>query len=349
MKKTWRLLAYAVAAVAGVWLTVKFFLPIGLPFLLGWGLARLARPLTNCLSKRLRLPHGLSSLLSVGLFAAVLGGLFFLLGRGLFFGAERLSAQLPSLLRTLSDALAQLHGKLLLLAAKLPEAFAPAAAQWLDSLFEGSSILTSHVSDWVFSFAGKLLSCVPDVLLFSLTALLSAFLFSTEAKALAQLAHRFLPEQWRSRVRKIGGKLKTALGGYVKAQLRLSLVPLAILSVGLTLLRGELSLGIALLIAIVDALPVFGSGTILLPWGVLSFARGETGVALGLLTLYALCAVSRAFLEPRFLGKQIGLNPLFTLVALYAGFRLFGILGMILLPVAVILLKQLYELIEAAE
>ena len=91
-----------------------------------------------------------------------------------------------------------------------------------------------------------------------------------------------------------------------------------------------------------------GAGTVLIPWGVISFLRGNTVLGVGLLVLYALCSVSRAFLEPRFLGKQIGLNPLVTLAALYAGYRLFGILGMILLPFAVILLKQLYELIESA-
>ena len=97
-----------------------------------------------------------------------------------------------------------------------------------------------------------------------------------------------------------------------------------------------------------DALPVFGVGTVLIPWGVISFLRGNAFLGIGLLVLYALCSVSRAFLEPRFLGKQIGLNPLLTLIALYAGYRLFGILGMILLPLAVILLKQLYELVESA-
>ena len=117
---------------------------------------------------------------------------------------------------------------------------------------------------------------------------------------------------------------------------------------GLLVLGRKNALPLALVIAVVDALPVFGAGTILIPWGVISFLRGSTVLGIGLLVLYALCSVSRAFLEPRFLGKQIGLNPLLTLIALYAGYRLFGILGMILLPFAVILLKQLYELIESA-
>ena len=94
------------------------------------------------------------------------------------------------------------------------------------------------------------------------------------------------------------------------------------------------------------ALPVFGVGTIMVPWGALTLLRGDTFTGLGLLAVYGAASLTRTFLEPRFLGRQIGLSPLLTLVCLYAGFRLYGILGMILLPVAVILCKQVIELLE---
>ena len=99
----------------------------------------------------------------------------------------------------------------------------------------------------------------------------------------------------------------------------------------------------------VDALPVFGVGTIMVPWGALTLLRGDTFTGLGLLAVYGAASLTRTFLEPRFLGRQIGLSPLLTLVCLYAGFRLYGILGMILLPVAVILCKQIIELLEPEE
>jgi predicted PurR-regulated permease PerM len=94
----------------------------------------------------------------------------------------------------------------------------------------------------------------------------------------------------------------------------------------------------------VDALPVLGAGAVLIPWGLLSFLRGSTGDGVGLLLIYAVIAIARTTLEPRFLGKQMGLHPLLTLLSLYGGFRLFGVSGMILVPVGVMLCKQLYEL-----
>lgn len=349
MKNPWKLLLYALAALLGVWLTAKFLLPIGLPFLLGWALSRLTRPVTMRLHRRCRFPLWLSSLLCITLSAALLSGVVWLLGRWGIGQITALSRRLPALLSSLSQPLAALHTRLLHLAEKLPEPFVPAAVQWLDRFFEGGSVVADTVSDGLLSFAGRALSCVPDLVLFSLTTLLSAYLFSSEGPRLAEAAKRRLPESLLRRAKSVGRHLLSALGGYLRTQLRLSGVVFLLVAGGLLLLRQTQPILLALLIAVIDALPVFGVGTVLLPWGVLAFLRGNPVLGAGLLVLYALCAVVRAFLEPKFLGKQIGLDPLLTLLALYAGFRLFGVLGMILLPVAAILLKQLYDIVESSE
>lgn len=348
LKNPWRLIGYAVCGVVGIWLTVKLFLPVGLPFLLGFGLSALAEPPVRTLRERLGVPRRLAAFLTVLLLSVAVFGLLFLLGKALFSQGQQLAARLPALLSSLADPLSKLHGGLLRLAAKLPQAIAPAAAEWIDRLFAGGSVIAGTASEWLLSFAGNLLSLVPDIVLFLLTTILSAYLFCAERAQLLQTARRLLPEAWRDKLLAVKVRLRGALSGYCKAQGYLLLVTLAILSVGLLLLRRQNALLIALLIAAVDALPVFGAGTILIPWGVISLLRGETGLAVGLLLLYAISSLTRTFLEPRFLGRQIGLNPLLTLVSLYAGFRLFGVLGMILVPVGVILLKQIYELVESA-
>lgn len=348
MKNPWRLIGYAVCGVIGIWLTVKLFLPVGLPFLLGFGLSALAEPPVRVLRNRLGIPRRLAAFLTVLLLSAAVFGLLFLLGRVLFSQGQQLAARLPSLLSSLADPLSKLHGGLLRLAARLPQSVAPAAVEWIDRLFAGGSVVAGTASEWLLGFAGNVLALVPDIVLFLLTTILSAYLFCAERTQLSQTVQRLLPESWRERLSAVNQRLRGALGGYCKAQGYLILVTLAILSVGLLLLRRRNALLLALVIAFVDALPVFGSGTILIPWGIISLLRGENGLAVGLLLLYAVASLTRTFLEPRFLGRQIGLNPLLTLISLYAGFRLFGILGMILVPVGVILLKQVYELVESA-
>ena len=142
-------------------------------------------------------------------------------------------------------------------------------------------------------------------------------------------------------------RLRAALRGYVLAQGKLLLVTFGVVSLGLlAALRRPHAVLLGALIAVVDALPVLGSGTVLLPWAAVSLLRGSGGLALGLTVTYAAAAFARSALEPRLLGRQIGLPPLLTLLSLYAGYRLFGLAGMILLPLAVLLAKQVWELAE---
>ncbi len=348
MKKPWKLLLYIIGGIAGIWLSVKFLLPIGLPFLLGLALARLAEKPVAWLGEKSSFPRWLCSFVVISLISAAVGASFWLLGRVLFSELEQLAQRLPQILPDLTEALAELHARLLALAAKLPSAVSSAAEQWLNRLFEGSSVVMDTASQWLIGLVGSIISWVPELLLFLLTMLLSAYLFSSQRPQLRQTVEKFLPKNWLERIADIKKRLKNALKGYLKAQCYLAGVTFAVLLIGLFLLRRSKVFLTALLIALLDALPVFGAGVVLIPWAVFAFLQSDAGLAIGLLVLYALCSIARSFLEPRFLGKQMGLHPLLTLLSLYAGFRLFGIAGMILVPVGVIMVKQLYDLVESA-
>lgn len=349
MKQPWKLLACVAAGVVGVWLTAKLFLPIGLPFLLGYALSCAAYPMAAWLQKHARFPAWLASFLTVTLVCLVVIAGVFLLGRFAAAELERLTKRLPALFSSLEQPLHELHGRLLRLTANLPASAASIATQWVNRLFEGGSVIAGTVSDRLLRMAGDLISFLPDCLLFLLTTLLSAYFFSSQRNQLRDAVRRRVPESWIERFHTVRRRLKAALGGYCRTQLWLTGVTFAILTVGLLLLRVPNAPLTALIIAFIDALPVFGSGTVLIPWSIITFLRGNTALALGLLLLYAVAAVSRTVLEPRFLGRQIGMHPLLTLFSLYAGFRLFGVMGMILLPIGAILLKQLYDLVESAD
>ena len=324
MKKLWQLCACAAGVLAGLWLTARILLPVGLPFLLGLGLARLARPLAARLR---RLPRGLAAFLSVTavclVAAAVLTGLGW------------------------AEPLQRLHTAALHLASRLPDGMGEAAAEWVDRLFAGGSVVADSVSQGVFGCVTRVLGWMPQLLLFGLTALLSAYFLAGDAPRLRALAARHVPEEWRARGGQLLVRLRAALRGYVLAQGKLLLVTFGVVSLGLLLaLRQPHAVLLGALIAVVDALPVLGSGTVLLPWAAVSLLRGSGGLAIGLTVTYAAAAFARSALEPRLLGRQIGLPPLLTLLSLYAGYRLFGLAGMILLPLAVLLAKQVWELAE---
>lgn len=348
MKKFWKLLLYGAASLLAVWLTAKYLLPIGLPFLLGYGLARLAEPLVLALTRRVRLPRSLASILCLSLLFALLGTLLWLLGRALFAQTERLVNWLPTLAQTLKEPTARLRQWLLSLTAELPDGVAAASQQWVEKLFGGGTLLLETASGWLLNAATGMVAALPELLLFLLTGLLSGYLCSIELPALRERLRRLLPEPWQTRASAMLRKLRHALGAYARAELRLCLITCALVTLGLIFLRVEGALLLGLGIALVDLLPVFGIGTVLLPWSALSLLSGQTAFGLKLLLLYLLASLTRSVLEPRVIGRQMGLHPLLTLVAIYAGYRLFGIFGMILLPVAVMICKQVYDLLEAA-
>ena len=184
---------------------------------------------------------------------------------------------------------------------------------------------------------------LPDAVLFAVTAILSSFMLSGELPAIRGWLRRTVRPAWLEKLQTLGGHVRTTLGGWLRAQLKLMGITFLILNAGLLLLRVRYPVLAALVITLVDALPVFGTGTILIPWALALFLRGETKTGIGLVILYGAAALSRQALEPRLVGKQVGLNPVLTLLALYTGYRLLGVGGMIVFPIAAMLFKQIWD------
>ena len=99
----------------------------------------------------------------------------------------------------------------------------------------------------------------------------------------------------------------------------------------------------AIAIGIVDALPILGSGTVLVPWAIISGLVGDINLGIALVIIYVIVLLERQILEPRIVSNKIGIHPIFTLVAMYAGFKLMGILGLIVGPIILIIYKNIFE------
>ena len=135
-------------------------------------------------------------------------------------------------------------------------------------------------------------------------------------------------------------RVRATIGGWLLAQVKLSGITMLILAAGFLFLRISYGLLWAVLVALLDAFPILGTGTVLLPWSLICLLQGDTAQGIGLLGLYAIVAITRSVLEPKLVGKQLGLDPLVTLFALYAGYKLWGLAGMLLAPMAASLAAQ---------
>ncbi len=342
-KKIRRTVLIAVSAALCLWIFFRFLFGILLPFFIALAIAALVEKPVTFLREKAGIPRGAASFFCVLLILAALGAAIFFLCRGVLSELTRFLRELPSLAEGIAGPLQRLEEKLFSLADRLPDGIGSGLHAGLERFFASGAGLGAKLYEWLFSFASGFLTKLPATVLFLVTTILASFMFCCELPKLRRWLQKKLPSIWREHICTVGERLKSSLGAWLKAQLKLMGVTFLIVTLGLMLLGVDFPLLMSLLITLVDALPVFGTGTILLPWAALMFLRGKTRIGVGFTVLYAVAALTRQTLEPRLVGKGLGLNPLFTLAALYTGFRVMGVGGLILFPIAAIFIKQLWD------
>ncbi len=331
-------------AVVAIILILPWGLPLALPFLLGFGVAWAGLPLANALIRRFHLSPKLATAFSIiGVYGFLLA-LAYVLTRLLLAGVDHLVNLLPSLVEEL-DALAEgIKGWLYNQVDKAPSRLHKNLKGNIEELFSGGSALAEGATSQILGLASRILLQLPDTFVFLGTAVVSSFLISSRLPFLGQWLRKKLPTAWAQRVFPVLQNLRSNLGGWFKAQCKLIGITFLVLTPGFLILRVKNGILAALAVSFVDALPMLGTGTVLVPWGLVSLLQGNAPLGLGLLALYVLTSVIRSCMEPRLLGRQLGLNPLLTLMAMYTGYKLWGILGMIAAPVLTITLLEFWSM-----
>lgn len=321
---------------------LKYILPFVMPVLLGLLLAMALSPLIGRLQDKSGLSRSAAALATIIGILCILATLVFFTVKFLMHEAERFSSLLPELFLAVSGYISSFVSWVDGLTGSLPQGASDALSSWAEGLLTSGGTLTSGLYERVFALVSGFLGSLPDHLLFLLTFLLSCYFSAAELPRLREVTELHLPQnlirQWRSLL--TSGK--SVLVGWFRAQLKLMVVTFLVLLLGFLLLGVELPFLFALGISLLDALPLFGTGIILLPWGLLSMISGELHKGIGLIIIYGIAALLRNVLEPKFLGDQMGISPLFSLLALYAGYRLSGFWGMILLPLGVMVFAEIY-------
>jgi len=156
-----------------------------------------------------------------------------------------------------------------------------------------------------------------------------------------------MPKSWVRRVGRHVREITQTLGAYLKAEITLVFVSFIISLAGFYIfmfagLNIKYPLLIALVIAFVDALPILGSGTVMVPWAVISALDGDINLGISIVSLWILMCIVRQFLEPKVISNKIGIHPIFTLIAMYTGFKLIGVIGMLIGPIVLIIIKNIF-------
>lgn len=333
--------AILLGVLVAAWLGIRFLLPLIMPFLMGALLALGAEPAVNFGVRKLHLSRPLSAGLGVTLTLILLAGVLSLLGALAVKELGSLAQSLPDVQNTVEQGMTVLQDFMVNLANRMPDRARTFATGTILEVFDDGNALLRQVTSRIPGMISGFLGWIPDGALGVGTGLLSSFMISVRLPKLKTWLASRLPGNWKEKYLPGLRRTRKTLGSWLKAQGKLAAVTYAIVAAGLMLLRVRYGFLWAALIALVDAVPVLGTGTVLVPWTIVSLLQGQTVRGFGLLAVYVAAMVTRTVLEPKLVGKQLGLDPLVTLLFLYVGYRLWGILGMILAPMLAAATKSL--------
>ena len=343
MKRCFRMILNIVIPLLGLCLVIflgprllRFFMP----FVVGWILALLANPLVRFLERRVKLVRRHGSMLIIIAALAIVIGLFY--GAGLLVYREMGSflADAPeiyqSVIAEIGDALQ--NGRKL--AEYFPQNLQPPLLAFSDNLDGLFGKLVSRAAEPTVQIAGHVAKSIPNLLVNMVIIILSSYLFLADRESIMRWLKEHLPAFVFRYIEYMKRDAKGVIGGYFLAQFRIMCVVALILAAGFLVLGVRYGVLLAFLTAILDFLPIFGTGTVLFPWAVVKLFAGEYAYATGLILLYILTQVVRQIIQPKIVGESMGLPPLMTLFLLYLGFKLRGLTGMILaVPVGLVFIN----------
>lgn len=328
-----------------------FALPLIYPFLFAWLIAMMLNPLVNALQKHAHVPRWLGVTLTLSLFVIAMLTIAAAVVTRIVKEIITLSSTIQQYVDIWSDLFISILSK------ERIQSF----IQMINSLYKDNpdiqntillnisktaESLANTVSLWVSHFLNGIvtfLSSLPNIATIAVVVILSAFLISKDWQRWLSLLSRLIPAHIRKPLRTIWFDLQKALYGYISAQLIIITITAFIVIIGLLVLHVEYAVTIGLLIGLVDLLPYLGVGFAMVPWFIYEYASGNTSLAIGLSILYGTVLITRQILEPKVLATTVGLDPLVTLIAMFVGLKLFGMLGLIMGPASVVLLTAIHR------
>lgn len=314
-----------------------------MPFIIGWIISSIASPVVRFFEEKLKVRRKAVSAVVIVAVLAVVVLLVYLLVAKLIKEGVGFVNELPNIWNSILAEFYEVGANLEGIYNRMPvdmQNTLDNIGQEMGNYFSG--IMTS-IELPSFAAVGSVAKQIPDVFLSIVICLLSAYFFVADKAYMANVAERFVPRAVRYRFDLIRRSFSKAIGGYFKAQFKIECWVYILLVIGLMILDVNYAFLVALGIAFLDFLPVFGTGTVMLPWAVIEFLSKDYRMMFGLLVIWLVGQLVRQVIQPKIVGDSIGVDAIPTLFLLYIGYRLAGMLGMILAVPIGIILMNLYE------
>ncbi len=330
---------FAVAIGLFLYVFVKGLFSYVLPFIIAWAIALLINPAVNFVQNRTKLPRALISVVFILTFYALLTFL-------LILGATRLIVELSNILDHLPRYAVTLKAATEAMVSRGQNIYINLPPETTDlvrsSIMNLINSLTSTISTAIAK-SMSLLTFLPRTVIFIIITIISSYMMSKDLYEIRSFFASQISETLLARIKSVCIDLVKALEGFIRTQLTIMSITFLIAIVSLYLMNIPYALTMAIIIGIVDALPIIGPGSVLIPWAAINLFTNNYPLAIALLILYGVIVITRQVIEPKIMGKNIGLHPLAILMSIYLGMRIFGMIGIFIGPLTLIIVKALQK------
>lgn len=341
--KIFTVAAYIVFGALFVFFVLPYVVKYMLPFIVAAVISVVITPIIDFITEKMHIPRKISTIVTVLIVLAAIGFFMFNLVYQAVYFLQDIALKMPEMLNhefTLPDWVNKINAYLI----RFPEPMQDFVNSIKDNLISNISEIIQPATTATIKLARSIATKLPTILVFTIVTILATYFINYDKQTIVDFAKKHFSHKVLGRVKRIKNGLYDALGAYVRAQLIMMCIMFMVLLIGFGILGIESPLFVAFVTAIVDAIPILGTGTVLIPWAILSLVTGNFAKGIGLAILYVCAFVIRQFTEPRIVSSQIGLHPLVTLMSMYAGLLTFGVFGMILGPITAIVVIKAIEI-----
>lgn len=322
----------------------KYGIPLVFPFLFALFVAYILKKPIAFLTGKLHVKRTVASIFLVVFFYAIIGSLVSFLTVKLFVELKELVLKLPEVYSAqISPLLTRFLDDLETYITRIDPSLIDSLDSFSSDLLTSVSSMISGASVRIVSMISGWASSLPTLLISLLVAIIATFFITVDYTNIRNFLLAQLPPRQKQLILEIKNHLFHTLAAYGKSYALILSITFVELSIGLSIIGVKNSIYLALVIALLDILPVLGTGTVMIPWTLICFFNGRVGLAVKLLIVYVIITIVRNIIEPKIVGNQVGLHPAATLLAMFVGTKLFGAIGLFGLPITLSLLKNLND------
>lgn len=333
---------YVILIIIGLIIGIKLSV-FYMPFLIAFIISLLIEPLIKVLMKKLKFTRKISSIIIFIIASVIIIG-------GLIWGIILLISEASHLLENLNKYVEKFYilfqnitNKISINKIKLPEE----VINIFQNSIEGVIQTISNGLKNTITGLLNIITSIPTITIYFIITIIALYLICVDKVYIVDQVEHHFPKKWVFKLNSHIKDLTKSLGGYLKAQAILILLSFIICLIGLYIFKIlhfniQFPLLLALFIAFVDALPILGAGTVMIPWAIISGINGDLKLGIAIIILFIIISVIRQILEPKLISKHIGTHPIFTLIAMYTGFKVLGIFGTLIGPILLIIVKNVF-------